>query len=150
MDASRPTTPLMHTHRTPDVALWDQFRALREQWVHEDNLVHHRMSWLLVSQGLLFTAYGTQGGHAAAASSWLLLAFPFFGAVIAALIGVGIYAAMAATDEIRREFERCGLADLCSLAPSSRLAHRGRWAARSLPFVFGALWLLALAGSGRG
>ena len=26
----------MHTHRTPDVALWDQYRALREQWTHED------------------------------------------------------------------------------------------------------------------
>jgi hypothetical protein len=25
----------MHMHRTPDVALWDQYRALREQWTHE-------------------------------------------------------------------------------------------------------------------
>jgi hypothetical protein len=140
----------MHTHRTPDVALWDQYRALREQWVHEDNLVHHRMSWLLVSSGLLFTAYTTMGSAAAAHATWLRIGFPFFGMAVAALIGVGIYAAMAATDEIRREFEQAGLADLCPLAPSSQMAHRGRWAARALPFVFGALWLLALVGSWRG
>jgi hypothetical protein len=24
-----------HTHRTPDVALWDPYRALRERWMHE-------------------------------------------------------------------------------------------------------------------
>ena len=142
-----PATPLMHTHRTPDVALWDQYRALREQWVHEDNLVHRRMSWLLIASGLLFTAYSNM---AAAGASWLRIGFPFFGMAVAALIGVGIYAAMAATDEIRREFEQAGLADLCSLAPSSHMAHRGRWAARVLPFVFGALWLLALVGSWRG
>jgi hypothetical protein len=139
-----PATPRMRTHRTPDVVLWDQYRALREQWVHEDNLVHHRMSWLLVSSGLLFTAYSNM---ASAGASWLRVGFPIFGMAVAALIGVGIYAAMAATDEIRHEFEHAGLADLCQLAPSSQMAHRGRWAARALPFVFGALWLLALAGS---
>ena len=35
---AEPFTP-MQTHRTPDVALWDHWRALREQWTHEDNLV---------------------------------------------------------------------------------------------------------------
>jgi hypothetical protein len=134
----------MQTHRTPDVALWDQYRALREQWTHEDNLVHHRMSWLLVSEGLLFTAYTSM---AAPGANWLRLGFPFFGVAVAALIGVGIYTALAATGEIRLQFEEAGLADLCSLAPASRLAHRGRWAPKALPFVFAALWLLALASS---
>jgi hypothetical protein len=43
----------MHTHRTPDVALWDHYRALREQWTHEDNLIAQRMGWLIWSEGLL-------------------------------------------------------------------------------------------------
>lgn len=141
------TTPLMHTHRTPDVALWDQYRALREQWTHEDNLVHHRMSWLLVSSGLLFTAYTSMGNAATGGATWLRIGFPFFGIAVAALIGVGIYTALAATDEIKREFERAGLADLCPLAPAGHVAQRGRWAAKALPFVFGGLWLLALASS---
>ena len=45
----------MHTHRTPDIALWDQYRALREQWTHEDMLINHRVSWLILSEGLRFT-----------------------------------------------------------------------------------------------
>ena len=133
----------MHTHRTPDVALWDQYRALREQWTHEDNLVHHRMSWLLLSGGLLLTAYSNL---AAAAATWLRIGFPFFGMAVAALIGVGIYTALAATDEIKRQFDSAGLADLCPLAPASHIANRGRWAAKAMPFVFGAMWLLALFG----
>ena len=134
----------MHTHRTPDVALWDQWRALREQWTHEDTLVNHRVSWLILSGGLLFTAYRAE---AAGSESWLALAFPLFGILVAALIGVAIHAALAASDDVRREFERAGLADLCPLAPASRLARRGRWAAKALPWVFGSMWLLALLGS---
>lgn len=134
----------MHTHRTPDVALWDQWRALREQWTHEDTLVNHRVSWLILSEGLLFTAYRAE---AASSGNWLALAFPLFGMLVAAVIGVAIHAALAASEDVRREFERAGLSDLCPLAPESRLARRGRWAPKALPFVFGAMWLLALAGS---
>jgi hypothetical protein len=126
----------MHTHRTPDVALWDQYRALREQWTHEDMLVNHRVSWLILSEGLLFTAYRAD---LIQAGNWLTLAFPLFGMLVAALIGVAIHAAL--------EFERAGLADLCPLAPARHLAQRGRWAAKALPYVFGGMWLLALAGS---
>ena len=31
----------------------------RARWWHEDHLVNHRQSWLLVSQALLFAAFGT-------------------------------------------------------------------------------------------
>ena len=132
----------MHSHRTPDVALWDHYRALREQWAHEDTLVNHRVVWLILSEGLLFTAYRAQ---AESSSGWLGWAFPFFGMAVAALVGVAIFAALSATDEIKQQFERAGLADLCPLAPASHIAHRGRWAPKALPFVFGAMWLLALA-----
>ncbi len=138
-----PEPTAMHTHRTPDVALWDQWRAFREQWTHEDTLVNHRMSWLILAEGLLFNAYRAQPGPA---STWLGLVFPFSGIAVALLIGVGIYTALAATDDIRREFERAGLADLAPLAPARHVAQRGRWAARALPWVFGGMWVVALAG----
>jgi hypothetical protein len=102
------------------------------------------VSWLIVSEGLLFTAYGAQS---APKLSWLVLGFPAFGVAVAALIGVGIFTALGATDEIKKQFELAGLTALCHLAPASHVANRGRWAAKSLPFVFGALWLLALASS---
>ena len=133
---------IMQTHRTPDVALWDHYRALREQWTHEDHLVNHRIMWLIVAEGLLFNAHGAR---AAQEASWLVLGIPVFGMLVAALIGVGIFTALAATDEIKKQFEQAGLSALCSLAPPSHVAQRGRWAAKALPFVFGALWLLALA-----
>ena len=134
----------MHTHRTPDVALWDHYRALREQWTHEDNLVNQRMGWLIWSEGLMFTAYGAQARDGL---NWLVLGFPLFGVLVAVLAGVGVYTAMAATDDIKQQFDEAGLNDLCPLAPASHISHRGRWAAKSLPFVFGALWLLALLSS---
>ncbi|MBP6008625.1 MAG: hypothetical protein KA740_13105 [Rhodoferax sp.] len=135
---------LMHTHRTPDVALWDHYRALREQWTHEDNLVNQRMGWLIWSEGLMFTAYAAQSREGL---NWLVMGFPLFGILVAFLAGVGVYTAMAATDDIKQQFDQAGLNDLCPLAPASHISHRGRWAAKSLPFVFGALWLLALLSS---
>lgn len=132
----------MHTHRTPDVALWDQYRALREQWTHEDMLVAHRITWLILSEGLLFNAYVAMSARA---SAWLALGFPVFGIVVAALIGVGVFTALSAADQVRALYLHRGLADLCPLAPDVHLARRGRWAPKALPFVFGAMWLLALA-----
>ncbi len=123
---------------------WDLYRALREQWTHEDNLVNHRLMWLILSEGLLFTAYGTLS---TAKLHWLVFGFPFFGMAVAALIGVSIFAALEATDEISRQYEEAGLSRLCSLTPGRRVGSRGRWAAQALPFVFGALWLLAMAGA---
>ena len=123
---------------------WDLYRALREQWTHEDNLVNHRLMWLILSEGLLFTAYGTLSS---AKLHWLVFGFPFFGMTVAAVIGVSIYAALAATEEIAKQYEDAGLNALCSLTPSRRTGSRGKWAAQSLPFVFGTLWLLAMVGA---
>ena len=136
MSASPPTPP-----RAQD---WDLYRALREQWTHEDDLVNHRLMWLMLSEGLLFTAYGTLS---TARFQWLVVGFPFFGMAVAALIGVSIFTALAATERVQRQFDAEGLGQLCSLTPDASTSHRGQWAARGLPFVFGTLWLLALAGS---
>ncbi|MBL8351692.1 MAG: hypothetical protein JNL87_15450 [Burkholderiaceae bacterium] len=102
--------------------------------------------WLILSEGLLFTAYGTLS---TAQLHWLVLGFPFFGMAVSAVIGISIYAALAATEEVRRQFDAAGLEKICSLTPGRRIGSRGRWAALSLPFVFGALWLLAMVGAFR-
>jgi len=130
---------------TPDD--WEHFRVLREQWTHEDNLVNHRLMWLILSEGLLFTAYGTLS---TAKLHWLVFGFPFFGMAVAGVIGVSIFAAIAATDDIQARYEEAGLQRLCALTPSRRIGHRGRWAAQALPFVFGGLWALAMAGAFNG
>jgi hypothetical protein len=141
IDRAQATTRDRAALALPD---WELYRALREQWTHEDNLVNHRLMWLILSEGLLFTAYGTLS---TANLHWLVFGFPFFGMAVAAVIGVSIYAALAATDEIGKQYEEAGLNALCTLTPSRRTGNRGKWAAWSLPFVFGALWLLAVAGA---
>lgn len=122
---------------------WDLYHALREQWTHEDNLVNHRLMWLILSQGLLFTAYGTLSIDK---HRWLLYGFPLFGMAVAAVIGISIFAALDATDAVAIEYEKAGLNRLCHLTPDSATGHRGSWAAKALPFVFGTLWLLAATG----
>lgn len=123
---------------------WEMYRALREQWTHEDNLVNHRLMWLILSQGLLFTAYGTLS---TAKLHWLVIGFPFFGIAVAAVIGVSIFAALHAIEEVGRQYDEAGLGVLCKLSPGRHRGNQGQWAAQSLPFVFGALWLLAFIGA---
>jgi len=125
---------------------WDLYRALREQWTHEDHLMNHRLMWLILSEGLLFTAYGAL---ATSRYHWLLIGFPFFGLTVAVVIGISIFAAFEAIEEVHRQYEAAGLAALCGLTPSRDIGHRAKWAAQALPFVFGTLWLLALAGAFR-
>ena len=123
---------------------WDLYRALREQWTHEENLVNHRLMWLLLSQGLLFTAYGTLS---TAKLHWLVIGFPFFGMVVAAVIGVSAYAAFEAMDQIALQYEAHGLNQFCRLTPGKEIGERGRLAAQALPFTFAALWMLAMVGA---
>lgn len=127
--------------QSPD---WELYRALREQWTHEDNLVNHRLMWLILSEGLLFTAYGTLS---TAKLHWLVFGFPFFGMVVAAVIGISIFAAIDATTYIQKQFDASSVSQLCHITPKSRRAKRGNWAAQALPFVFGGLWVLAWLGA---
>lgn len=123
---------------------WEVYRALREQWTHEDNLINHRLMWLILSQGLLFTAYGTL---TTAKLHWLVFGFPFFGMAVAAVIGISIYAALKAIDEVHTMYMAAGLQSVCPISPSQKVGNHGSLAARTLPFVFAALWALALAGA---
>ncbi len=122
---------------------WSFYNALREQWTHEDNLINHRLMWLILSQGLLFTAYGTLNVDK---HRWLVFGFPVFGMVVSAVIGVSIYAALEASHVIERAYRAAGLERLCQLTPHGTDRQRGNWAAQALPFVFGTLWLLAATG----
>ena len=138
------TSPTGAHQKSPQVIPdWDLYHALREQWTHEDNLVNHRLMWLILSQGLLFTAYGTLNIDK---HRWLVIGFPLFGMAVAAVIGISIFAALGASRAIESAYERAGLDNLCHLTPQSPGGHRGNWAAKALPFVFGTLWLLAATG----
>ena len=76
-----------------------------------------------------------------------MIGFPFFGIAVAAVIGVRIFAALHAIEEVGRQYDEAGLGVLCKLSPGRHRGNQGQWAAQSLPFVFGALWLLAFIGA---
>ena len=124
---------------------WDLYRALREQWTHEDNLANHRVMWLNISQGLLLTAYGSV--LPMVHRKVMMILFPVFGIVVAATIGISIYAALGATHALKQQYEQAGLNQLCPIAPDGRTRFMGNLAARALPFVFVTVWVLALIGA---
>jgi FtsH-binding integral membrane protein len=123
---------------------WEHYRALREQWTHEDHLINHRLMWLILAQGLLFTAYGTL---TAAKARWLIFGFPLFGIAVAVVIGVSIFSALRAANNIQQRFDQAMLDRLCLLAPEGPTREGGMLAAKALPFVFGTLWILAMFGA---
>lgn len=71
-----------------------------ERWVHEDNLINHRLTWLLTSQAFIFSAYGLAlkfGGEDICCESnkfhYVLKAISTLGLVTSTLILIGICAA---------------------------------------------------------
>lgn len=80
----------------------------REKWTHEDHLVNYRLTWLLVSQTLLFAAYGTlldvlldkqkglDGANRDVVLYMVQSILPWVGMSIAALVLLGVLAALLA------------------------------------------------------
>src|SRR5688572_23094407 len=68
---------------------------------------------------------------------WVAIGLPCFGVALAALIGIGIFAALASAAEIGRRYEEAG-PGMPAFATHRRLRVRGDWAARALPFTFAA------------
>ena len=123
---------------------WDLYRALREQWTHEDNLINHRMTWLILSNGLLLTAYGVIVKEQA---TLFALSLPTVGMFLSFVVGAAIYAALAAMKDVRKRFFKTGLEDVCHLSPKGRPRKQGKWAAYALPVFFFLLWFAALFAS---
>ena len=70
---------------------FSDYEDLREKWTHEDDLINHRITWLLLSQTLLFTAYGiflqtaSQPDHLASVDK-LIPVIPLIGFAVSIII----------------------------------------------------------------
>ena len=84
----------------------EQYEALREKWVHEDNLVNHRVTWLLYAQTILFAAYGIlltvpkDSPHMERAEK-LIRIIPVVGIANLCVVSISIAAAVAAHIALR-------------------------------------------------
>ncbi|MFM8309133.1 MAG: hypothetical protein ACKN87_19370, partial [Microcystis aeruginosa] len=92
----------------------EKYLAAREKWVHEDNLINYRLSWLLLSQTILFATYAVLLAAPNTVPQFerinkLLVILPWIGVVNLIIAYISILAALSAQyklkEAIGREFE---------------------------------------------
>lgn len=111
----------------------------RQLWEHEDNLIHHRLTWLGVTQGLFLAGYGlslkVSADNPNDRTSQLLDLFPILGFSISLLIAIGVFAAAWAMWKIKNKFDvnEFGISGFGISWPTSIL---GITCAFGIPMVF--------------
>ena len=78
-----------------------KYRDMRDKWVHEDNLINHRVTWLHYSQTLLFAVYGvlmtvTPPSEHLEKAKTILRWLPWFGILVTCLIFLAVAGAVIA------------------------------------------------------
>jgi hypothetical protein len=142
------------------VAGLEIYRDLREKWVHEDELVNHRVTWLLTSQAFSLSAFGILvklrldwcASHpafdmlAAQVEPWSLaeMMTPILSALILSGLGRGIDAAFDAMKEIKYQLSRYQAANLVWIGAAVEIApattKKGASAALHLVRTFWTAW----------
>jgi hypothetical protein len=85
----------------------ESYDSVREKWTREDDLINHRLSWLIYAEGLLLTAYGVLLGVTDQSKFFLkaeklISLFPVLGIVISLVIGLAVCAAISAQTQLNR------------------------------------------------
>ena len=119
----------------------DQYKRLRDKWEHEDEVINHRLTWLLVSQTILFAGWGAllemaQTTQNAEKIGRLIQWVPFFGILTSLLILVSIVAATVAMVHLKSQN--------ASIQADPKATKWGLFAPIGLPVVFIAAWVAAL------
>jgi len=137
-----------------DVCIYDAYRAQIE---HEDNLIGHRINWLLAAESFLFVGYeGALAFHkittlsgAAGSAHLTIYVLPALGMALAILTEAALLAATGRLNELRREFrDRFSKMRIAPDHPklTSRKLHRnfGRVQAHCVAPLFFAAWAALL------
>lgn len=130
----------------------------RAKMVHEDQLVNFRLTWLLISQTLLFGAYGLLLQEACKLPAppappvgmqnkvtQLLGVLPILGIVVAGLIQFCVFGAFLAMLNIQSENHTAESKKPSARVDAGRLAFVLGWTGPlALPFVFIVAWVAVL------
>lgn len=122
----------------------DTYKALRDKWVHEDNVVNHRLTWLIVSQAMLMAAYGWSLASQNQKTLKLLILIPIFGILFTLAIGASIIASVIAQNRITRFEGVESWPAQYRVDTYTPINWIGRLAAMSLPFFLFLVWLVVL------
>ncbi len=130
----------------------------RAKMVHEDQLVNFRLNWLLISQTLLFGAYGILLQEACKLQAppappvgmqgkvtQLLTVLPVLGIVVAGLIQCCVFGAFLAMLNIQSENHTSETKKPSERVDAGRLAFVFGWSGPlALPLVFICAWVAVL------
>lgn len=140
----------------PAVSSLDQYRMVRQQIEHEDNLVSQRLSWLLGSQSFLFTAYainlnGPLKLHILAyegTAALLMTLVPLVAILSAFLIGLTVWAGMWTMQKLRSRYGRQLMEifhdEFPPIQSTGGALFLGHFAPVFLPVLFIVIWMLLI------
>jgi hypothetical protein len=129
-----------------------ELRAMiREQMQHEDELVNHRLNWLLVLQGFLFFAFmqvltiEDKLPH----PILTLLVVALFGIAISFFVALSIRGAIRAVEELERFWDSTDLVTQEAKEKLPPISYLGRWdkaevAAYGIPGCIVIAWIILL------
>lgn len=129
---------------------------------HEVNFIGNRMTWLVVSESFLFTAFATiltvPNAQVTATARCLAISLPVLGVSIAAIVWPSVLAAtkvMHALTQTRgtidKQIKRLAIPNWISLGTESRepwlrdTVARGDWPVKYVPPLLIAAWLAVIA-----
>ena len=122
---------------------FEERKYVRELWTHEDHLINHRISWLGVTQALLFAAFGVviakdQPGGIQPILSLFKWIVPIVGFIASILIFIGVKGAIEAMEiiKVQHGMKELGLSD--------RTTKMGWVCGIGIPLVFIAAWSVVL------
>ena len=148
-----------------------QHELLLRKWIHEDELINHRLTWLMVSQTLLFTAYAALYYADATAEAqcpgkatilkskieFSIFLLPWIGAFVSILIWTAVIAAIRALYILKDLHDKAII-----IPPESQHEHYGYHrlgisdrtiilglAPCLIPFIFFLVWLLLIVSNYR-
>jgi hypothetical protein len=81
------------------------YETVRAQLVHEDNLINHRLSWLMTSQAFLFAAFALQyTGNGNRPRPYVFDLIPYVALISAVVIYASVAAAVGALENLRHSY----------------------------------------------
>jgi hypothetical protein len=138
----------------------EEYSRYREKWVHEDHLINHRLNWLIMTQTILFAAYGLLIGVKVGKSEPkledckclenlemdkienILNVLPAIGIAVSTLILLGIIGAVGVMYELRKS--RTEQVENMDIGVALLTSILGQLTGLLLPIVFIIGWLLLL------
>jgi hypothetical protein len=136
-----------HPEPYPSPEERDLYKLYRDRITAEDTLVHDRLTWLLITQSILFGFCATSYFSREHLNLAGLVVLAVLGVLICVMVVVGIRAALATVNRLKEDYHRhCPEPHpkLPALTADEKIHRRACWAPKYLPLCFVGGWALVL------